>query len=260
MELTGNRYASSDWRKLLSTRRGMIAVAALCTLLAAAILVYAASRYRQSVQGGAGAQTVLVANGTILKGTPGDVIASQQLFHVQSMAGSQVTAGAIADTALLHGKVAVADINPGQQLTASDFTSSGGYVSELAPDERVMSVPLDASHGLQGVAQAGDRVDVYADLEGNGGASGAVSMLLASNVPVLAFDRGSGGGLGGATGQQADVVLKVKVGEAGALALASDHGKVWLVLRGSNASEPSTQQTYDLQALRGGVSSGGLGR
>lgn len=259
MELTGNRYAGSDWRKLLSTRRGTIAVAALCTIVAGAILVYAASRYRHSVQSGVGAQTVLVANGTILKGTPGDVIASQQLFHTQSIASGQVSTGAIADTALLHGKVAVADINPGQQLTASDFTTTGGYVSELAPDERVLSIPFDSSRGLQGVVQAGDRVDVYADLEGSGGASGAVTVLIATNVPVLAIDQGSGSGLGSSTGQQADVVLKVKAAQAGSFALASDHGKVWLVLRGSDAAEPGALPNYDLQTLRA-ATSGGQGR
>lgn len=258
MELTGNRYAGSDWRKLLSTRRGTVAVAAVCTIVAGAILVYAASRYRQSVQSGAGVQTVLVSNGTILKGTPGDVVASQQLFHTQSIAAGQVSAGAIADTALLHGKVAVADINPGQQLTASDFTSSGGYVSELAPDERVISVPLDSSHGLQGVVQSGDRVDVYADLEGSGGAAGALTVLIATNVPVLAIDQASGSGLGSGAGQQANVVLKVKSTEAGAFALASDHGKVWLVLRGSDAAEPGALPNYDMQTLR--VSSGGSRR
>lgn len=263
MELTDNSYTGSGWRRLLATRRGVVSVAALCTLVAAGILTYAASRYRQSVQGSGGVHTVLVANGTILKGTSGDVIASQQLFHAQSIAAKQVSAGAVADTALLHGKVAAADISPGQQLTLSDFTNSGGYVSQLAPDERVISVPFDASHGLQGVAQVGDRVDVYADLERSTGAAGAVTVLLVSNVPVLAVNQNSGGGLGGAsgTGQQADVVLKVKAGDAGALAYASDHGKVWLVLRGADAAEPNSQAFYDAQALsHGATASTGAGR
>jgi Flp pilus assembly protein CpaB len=261
VELTGNRYTSNDWRKLLSTRRGTAAVAAVCTILAAGVLVYAASRYRHSVQSSGGARTVLVANGTILKGTSGDVIASQQLFHAQSIATKQITAGAVADTALLHGKVVAADISPGQQLTLGDFTASGGYVSQLAPDERIISIPLDASHGLSGVAQAGDRVDVYGDLklEGNAGGSANVSLLLVSNVPVLAVNQNSGGGLGGGN-STADVVLKVKASDAAALALASDQGKVWLVLRGSNAAEPSAQAkaTYNIQTLlRGATSSAG---
>jgi Flp pilus assembly protein CpaB len=265
MELTGNRYTGSDWRGLLSTRLGTVIVAAICTLVAAGILVFAASRYRQSVQRSGGVQTVLVANGTILKGTSGDVVATQQMFHTQSIATKHVSAGALADTALLHGKVAAADISPGQQLTLGEFTASSGYASQLAPDERVISIPLDASHSLAGVAQAGDRVDVYAGLNlevsrsGEGGSAGASLRLLVSNVPVLTIDQSSGGGIGsGGTGQQANVVLKVKASAAGALAFASDHGKIWLVLRGPNAAEPSTQakETYNVQTLlRGGVSS-----
>jgi Flp pilus assembly protein CpaB len=268
MELTGNRYTGSDWRGLLSTRRGTVIVAAICTLVAAGILAYAASRYRQSVERSGGVQTVLVANGTILKGTSGDVVATQQLFHAQSIAVKHVSAGAVADTALLHGRVAAADISPGQQLTLGEFTASSGYASQLAPDERVISIPLDASHGLAGVAQAGDRVDVYAGLNlevsrsGEGGSAGASLRLLVSNVPVLAVDQnaGSGGLGGGGAGQQADIVLKVKASDAGALAFASDHGKIWLVLRGPNAAEPTTQakETYNVQTLlRGGASSTG---
>lgn len=261
MELTGNRYTrSGDWRKLLATRRGTVAVAAICVLLAAGILIYSASRYRDSVQNSGGARTVLVANGTIAKGTPGDVIASQQLFHEQSVAAKQVTAGAVADTALLHGKVAATDISPGQQLTTGDFTASGGYVSQLAPDERVISLPLDSSRGLKGVVEAGDRVDVYGDLhvEGNRlSTSSNVSALLVSNVPVLAVDQNAGAGLGssGGIGQQSDVVLKVKASDAAALAYASDNGKVWLVLRGSDAAEP-TSQSFNVQTLQRGAPSG----
>ncbi|HEX3392029.1 MAG TPA: Flp pilus assembly protein CpaB [Solirubrobacteraceae bacterium] len=269
MELTGNRYTGNDWRRLLSTRRGTVIVAAVCTLVAAGILVYAAAQYRNSVESSGATRTVLVANATILKGTSGDVIASQELFHAQSIAGRQVSAGAIADTALLHGKVAVSDISPGQQLTLGDFTTSGGYAAQLAPDERVISIPLDASHGLAGVVQDGDRVDVYAGLNlevngsGGSGSAGASLRLLVANVPVLAVDQNSGGGLGGggATGQQADVVLKVRASEAGALAFASDHGKIWLVLRGPNAAEPSTQakETFNVQTLLRGTPGTGAG-
>lgn len=266
MELTGNRYTrSGDWRKLLATRRGTVAVAAICVLLAAGILIYAASRYRDSVQSSGGTRTVLVANGTIPKGTPGDTIASQQLFHAQSVAAKQVTAGAVADTAVLRGKVAAADISPGQQLTAGDFTTSGGYVSQLAPDERVISLPLDSSHGLKGVVEVGDRVDVYADMSLEGGrisTSSSVSALLVSNVPVLAVNQNAGAGLGssGGIGQQSDVVLKVKASDAAALAYSSDHGKVWLVLRGSNAAEP-TSQSFNVQTLqRGAGARSGAGR
>lgn len=270
MELTGNKltpgkYASSGHlHKLLSTRRGTIVVAVVCTMLAAGVLVYAAARYRHSVQSSDGTRSVLVASATIPKGTSGDVIASQQLFHTQTVAAKQVTAGAVADTALLHGKVAATDISPGQQITVGEFTSSGAYVTQLAPDERIISIPLDSSHGLKGVVEVGDRVDVYGDLKLGGGAGDTrdVSLLLLSNVPVMAVDQNTHGGLGAVNGAS-DVVLKVKASAAAALALASDEGKVWLVLRGSNAAEPTGRATavYDVQALaRGGLVATGGGR
>ena len=108
--------------------------------------------------------------------------------------------------------------------------------------------------------EVGDRVDVYADLtvEGNRlSTSSNVSALLVSNVPVLAVSQNAGAGLGssGGIGQQADVVLKVKASDAAALAYSSDHGKVWLVLRGSNAAEP-TRQSFSVQTLQRGAGAG----
>jgi Flp pilus assembly protein CpaB len=258
VELTEKRYkGGGNLRKLLSTRRGTTIVAALCTVIAAGILVVAAARYRHSVAATGHAETVLVASSVIQKGTPGDVVATQQMFHPQQVIAKQVTAGAVADTAALHDKVAATDIQPGQQITLSDFAASAGIVSQFAPNERAMSVPLDTSHGLTGVVKAGDRVDVYAgvdasvDHSNNGASAGAALRLLLPNVPVVAVNQNAGGGVGGnGVNTQADVVLKVKVGDAGALAFASDYGKVWLVLRGANAKSPAGRQaTYTLNSL-----------
>ena len=118
MELTGNRYARGDWRKLLATRRGTILVAAICAAIAAGILVFAMQSYRHHVVAENNPETVFVANALIQKGTSGDAIAAQQLFKPASVAGKQVASGAIADASVLRGKVATADIYPGQQLTA----------------------------------------------------------------------------------------------------------------------------------------------
>jgi pilus assembly protein CpaB len=259
-----------DWRKLLSTRRGTAIVAAVCTVVAAGILLFAASRYRSSVDAGGRPAAVFVANSVIQKGTPGDVIASQQMFRTETVAGKQLATGAIADAAALHGKVAAIDINPGQQLTAADFTVGSGIAAQLAPTQRAMSIPLDTSHGLSGILHAGDRVDIYAGLNLSatnlgGGQARAALRLLIPNVPVLQVGvNGGSGGLGAGQGvnQQADIVLKVNATDAGALAFASDAGKVWLVLRGANAVEPTSQaQTvYSINTLlQGGnaVAAGG---
>jgi Flp pilus assembly protein CpaB len=241
VELTAKKYGGRDWRKLLTTRRGTALVAAACAIVAAGILVFAMQRYRHNVNAEGSPQTVLVASAPIQKGTSGDVIASGQLFKATSVPGKQVSTGAIADTAALHGRVAATDIYPGEQLTAADFTASGGIVGELGPNERAMTVTVTNARGMVGQVEAGDRVDVYADIESSGRGQSFV-VLLMSNVPVLKAPTGpSRTGLGANNGenQQSNVTLKVNDAQAGELAFATDNGKVWLALRPANASSPA---------------------
>jgi Flp pilus assembly protein CpaB len=259
VELTGRRYNSGGrLRKLLSTRKGTAIVAVACTVVAAGLLLVAARQYRQSVDATGQPETVLVASTLIQKGTAGELVSSRDMFRAEKIVAKQVSAGAIADASAIQGKVAAADIQPGQQLTAADFISKAGIISQLAPNQRAISIPLDTAHGLTGVVHAGDRVDVYAGVDssvnkGVGTSSaGAATKLLIPNVQVMSVNLNGGSGVGGSgTSSQADVVLKVNANAAGALAFASDNGKIWLVLRGANATGPQKQQqvTYTLNSL-----------
>jgi Flp pilus assembly protein CpaB len=264
VELTGKNYTRNDWRKALATRRGTIIVAAVCALVAAGILLLAMNRYRHNVDTSGNQATVFVASGLIQKGTPGDAIASGQLFKPTSVAVKQASTGAIADAAQLHGKVAAADIYPGQQLTASDFTANGGLVAKLAPNQRAMTITLDQSHGMVGQIHAGDHVDVYAGISLNGaGRSEPALRLLMTNVQVLQAGTATSGGLGASQNPSssfANVTLNVGGGQAAALAYASDNGKVWLVLRPANAAADTQASAITAQSLLLGtkpVASGG---
>jgi Flp pilus assembly protein CpaB len=259
VELTGKRFNSGGrLHKVLSTRKGTALVAGACTVVAAAILVVAATQYRKSVDATTQPETVLVATAQIQKGTPGDLVSSRGMFRAEHIAAKQVSLGAIADASLIHGKVAAADISAGQQITAADFVAGDGYISQLAPDQRAISIPLDTAHGLSGVLHAGDRVDVYAGLDTSvtktaGSASaGAATKLLIPNVQVISVNLNGGSGIGGnGVSSQTDVVLKVSANAAGALAFAADNGKIWLVLRGANATGPNAQQqvTFTVNSL-----------
>jgi Flp pilus assembly protein CpaB len=260
MELTGKNYTRNDWRKLLSTRRGTVLVAAACALIAGGILIVAMSRYRSNVDTSGNQQTVLVASGLIQKGTSGNAIAAEKLFKPTSIAAKQVTAGAIADTAQLQGRVAAADINPGQQLTASDFTANGGLLSQLAPGQRAITVTVDSARGMVGQVHEGDHVDVYADLELGNSRGGDFVRLLLPDTPVLKAPTGAtGGGLGGGNpqSQQSNVTLKVAANQAGALAYAADNGKVWLVLRPANAGSTATPSVSAQSLLTSGSAATG---
>jgi Flp pilus assembly protein CpaB len=236
---------------LLSTRQGTLAAALISALLALGIIVYAVNQYRNSVSSSSKQETVLVASGLIQKGTSGDVIASQQLFTPTHIIQKQVTAGALADAAALRGKIAVADILPGTQLTAADFVAAGGITSQLAATQRAISVPIDQPHGLVGVLKAGDHVDVYGSyqLENNqlGSGRNAVVRLLASNVLVLQGPAASTGGIG--SQQNATVVLEGIPKLDAELAFTADNGKVWLVLRPGNGSIAAGQTGATISSI-----------
>jgi len=255
VELTGNKYGSADWRKLLATRRGTVLVAVACALVAAAILIFAMQRFRHNVAAEGNPETVFVASGLIQKGTSGNAIASGQLFKPTTIVAKQISAGAIADASQLRGKVAARDIYPGQQLTAAEFTPSGGLAGELGPDQRAMSITVDSARGMVGQVQAGDRVDVYADIETGNGRSQSVVRLLMSDVLVLKAPTSTtavGLGASNPQNQQSNATLRVSNSQAGPLAFAADNGKVWLVLRPANASSSGASSIVGVQSLLSG--------
>jgi Flp pilus assembly protein CpaB len=259
VEVTGKRYKAGggSLRKLMSTRHGTAIVAAVCTAVAAGLLLVAAANYRHSVDASGQPETVLVASSLIQKGTPGDIVSSREMFKAERIVAKQVTAGAIADASVIQGKVAATDIRPGQQLTLGEFAGGAGLLSELAPNQRAISAPVTTSQGLSGILHAGDRVDVYAILGSSGSkvtesstAAGSAVRLLLANVSVLEVNLNASSSIGGnGVNAQSNVVLKVNANDAGAVAFAAANGGVWLALRGANATGPTVASTSTLNSL-----------
>jgi Flp pilus assembly protein CpaB len=215
--------------KLQRSRGGALIIGVAAAVLAAILLAVYLHQYRSSVDSGSKPMTVLVAKSLIPKGTPGAVVAQRELFQVTQVRKDELKNLAISDPSVIRGRVAVADIYPNQQLTSSDFTEvqSNALPMQMARDQRAISIPLDASHGLIGQVQSGDRVDVYVGL-GNGAGGGAVTKLLARNILVLSAANSTGNGTSGTTG---NTVLRVSADQAAKFAFSSDYGKLWLVLR-----------------------------
>jgi Flp pilus assembly protein CpaB len=235
-------------QKLISTRRGSLYLAAIAALLAGMVILVYLNRYRENLQTGGTPVTVLVARTTIPKGTSGSVVASKRLFTATTIRESQLREGAISDPASLAGRLATTEIYEGAQLTAADFsTDATSLASALTDRERIVSVPLDAAHGLIGQAEVGDHVDIYAGfnvipltLDGrpaSGGQARPVLRLIMSDIPIVQVTKPDGGVSSKAT----NVSLRVDDEQAAKLAFASDNGKVWLSLRpavGAKASRP----------------------
>lgn len=247
--------------RLVSTRRGTIGIAAIAALLAGVLVLVYVQRYRDSVRANSSPVTVLVAKSTIPKGTPGRLLAAQSLYTVTTIRQSQLLDGAFSDPASLVGRAASHDIYAGQQLTAADFSASAtSLASTLTARQRVVSIPLDAAHGLTNDLTGGDHVDVYvgfnitpvgpSGIPVAGGQTTPVLRLVMQNV-TIAEVKHAGGGLAG--GGSADVSMKVDDLQAAKLAFASDNGKIWLALRPASGAKPSRPDIVTAQTMLLGV-------
>src|SRR5918912_2371951 len=151
-------------QRLLSTKGGTIALSGFAALLAAVIFLLYLHRYRSSLNEGAKPMPVLVAKSLIEKGTPGNAIATDELYQVTNVPRNDLKDGAVSDPDLLRGRIATDDIYPGDELTTAEFTKTptNALAVKLTGNQRAISVPVDASHGLVGQLQAGDHVEGYA--------------------------------------------------------------------------------------------------
>jgi Flp pilus assembly protein CpaB len=244
--------------RLVSTRRGTLLAAVLIAVLAGASILVYLNGYRESLKSQGALVTVLVAKGTIDKGTAGSVIAAKNLYTATTIRESQLLEGAISDPAALRDKVATRAIYDAAQLTAADFGEAGdSLAAQLTDRQRIVSVPLDSAHGLIDGIEPGNRVDVYAGFNViplgadrkpiSGGQSRPMLRLILTNVSVLAVgEKASGSGT-------TNVSLRVDDVDAAKLAFAADNGKLWLALRPSSGAKPSRAGIVTIETMLLGV-------
>jgi Flp pilus assembly protein CpaB len=252
MELAQKRPQLDGLRRFLGTRRGAVMAAIATAAIAAVVLVAFVNRYKASIDTGAAPASVLVTDRLIPKGTAGEAVVSGKLFRPTTVTEDQVKTGALADAALLEGRVATRDIYPGQQVTAADFARDIDPVrGQLTKSQRAIGVPLDSAHGLIGNVRAGDHVDVltgFYEVSGTTGRGQAVLTTLVRDVLVLkAPPEVAAGEKTTGAGKTSDVLVRLNDRQAAEVAFASDRGKVWLALRPPTGAEdtPIPDMTYD---------------
>ena len=207
----------------------MVGVAA--AVIAGIVLFAYLHAYRNSVKGSAAPASVLVAKNLIQKGTSGDIIGSGGQYQVASVPKGQLQVGALTDPAALTGRVAVADIYPGQQLTATSFVYAppGTLSTKLTGTDRAITVSMDAQRGMIGQIAAGDRIDIFVGLNSAGiHGSQPVIKLLLSNVLVLRAPYAGGSGA---------YTLRAPENQVAQLAFAADNGHMWFVARPASGAK-----------------------
>jgi Flp pilus assembly protein CpaB len=232
VRLKSKRLAGTGIRGMLSSRQGALALALLCAIAAAAVLIFALGRYKKTVNTPPKQATVLVATGLIQKGESGTTIAAEQLYKPMPVLADQAPPTAISDASVLQGKYANADILPGQQLSYGQFNAQPGAVGQLAQNQRGVTLSVDPQHGLGGVVAAGDHVDVYGAYVTKSGTQ-FVTLVVPGALVVKVPGAGNDGGT--------TTLLNVGMKYAPLLAYTAEWGKIWLILRGSNAANPPKQ-------------------
>jgi Flp pilus assembly protein CpaB len=233
-------------QKLLSTRRGTAMVAGASAVLAAIVLMVFLNAYKRSLDTSGERVTVLVAKSLIEKGSSGTVIAENSVFQTARIKKGELKNGAIADPSNLRGMVASDDIYPGEQLLISDFAKATGGVRErISGNQRAISLPLDAAHGMIGDVQTGDHVDVYVVLRAaasnTSGANRSILRTLIQDTIVLRAPKKPKPGASGPMNTD-QVVLRATDAQATKLAFAAENGKLWIVLRAKLGSEQGPPQ------------------
>ena len=226
--------------KVTQSRGWTLGLGIAAAVLAAVLLVAYLVQYRSSVNNSTEPTPVLVAKNLIPKGTSGTIIAEKQLFQAATLAKDDLKVGAISDPAYLNGRVAVGDIFPGQQITTADLSAglTDAIPTQLTGIQRAVAISVGGARGLEGFVASGDRVDIYFETAGSGG---TVLGLLASNVLVM---RAPGAG--------APAILRLPAPQAQTMALASDTGTLWFLLRpAGDAKKPPLKAvtTQQLQQL-----------
>jgi pilus assembly protein CpaB len=246
-----------DMKKMLSTRGGTTLVAVVSAMLAAAVLLIFLNQYRDSVGSADDVVSVLVAKNLIEKGSPGDVVAEDGLFQTTRVRKDDLKDGAISDPSSLKGKIATADVFPGEQLVSGEFVNATpSIINRLRGFDRAIAVPLDEAHGMIGNIKSGDHVDVLAGIGLQQGASqnrGGTLRRIVQNAYVLKAPEKTTGGSAAGSGSTKPVVLRVSDRKAAQIAFAADVGKVWLIARPKVSAKDSQLSVTDLQSLAIGV-------
>jgi Flp pilus assembly protein CpaB len=222
-----------------SNRRAIIAGASALILAVILLLVYL-SHYRNSVNSSNSTSSVLVAQSFIQKGTGAVDAAKRGLWELTPIPKDELKEGAVSDSALFQGQVALTDIYPGQQLTATDFgvtaiapsLSGSADLEGVGPKQgtwRAIAIPLDSSHGISPQAQTGDHVDVYTAFNG-------VTTLFMPNVLIMAAPGQAATNT--AAPASGNYILRVSSRDAPKFMYAADNTTLWFALRPQDHAKP----------------------
>jgi pilus assembly protein CpaB len=227
-------------------RRRLLAAFAAIVLLFAGTVVLLAYVRGADARALAGVRTteVLVADQPIPAGTPADELPA--LVRTDTLPEKAALAGRVTDLAELAGRVATADLHPGEQLLAARFAPPEDLgapgVVEVPAGLQEVSVQLEPQRAVGGRLAAGDTVGVVVS-QSAGAEGGRTSTVLhdvlvtqVQGAPVPVQAEGEDGTATASAGSAAPtsslmITFAVSAPQAEAVVFAAEHGSLWLSLQ-----------------------------
>ena len=154
----------------------------------------------------------------------GHVVEASDL-RAAALPKSAVPGGAATSTADVVGKTTVAPVPMNSVMTSSAVTGAGSetLAAAIEPGMVATTVVVNQQTGLSGQIHQGDKVDVYAIIDGEGNPS----LIIARNATVLSLNAS----MAGYTAEYTSVTLEVTENEASMIAPVAAGGHAVLVMK-----------------------------
>jgi Flp pilus assembly protein CpaB len=199
----------------------------------------------------------------------GDEILKGHYLTTQSVERTAVVPGALSDPSQVGSQVALQPIYGGEQVTARRFGAkvTTGVRGQITDVYRAYQLPGDGNQLLAGTLQAGDHVDIlanvkykataaiYKDLTGGQAPTGSivdrdmtVTRIILRDVKILQVAGGGGGKVPiGSTAPSNWVMLALTDAQTQKMLWIQQNATWWFVLRPviHDADSPNTVETID---------------
>lgn len=232
----------------MKTRIIAVAVAAVLALVGAVVLVMAVRSADQAATAGAQLTSVLIVRTEVPAGTAADHLGDA--VEVRQVPARYVADGAVADLAELDGLVAVVNLQPGEQILATRFSSpqqlaSAGIHAAVPEGMQEVSIAVDLQRIAGGSVGPGERVGVFASFDETGTTLLLNQVLVTSIASTVDPD---------ADGQQAQglvlVTLALNAEDAMAVVHAAEFGHIWMSAQNDNTAVPTASPDGSIGASK----------
>ena len=220
----------------MSRKRGaMLAISAVCALIAAAGIYRMLSREQTVEADVRPPASIVVAKTELPRGT---MLQPEHLELLSEPAGT-LPEGAFRQPRLLIGRTVKQSVAAGAPILQGALASTQSMLdARLLPGYRAVGVFVDGRGGLQRYLQAGDRVDVIVTIDNKD--AGSSSRVVLQDVEILEIPRREGSSTYEENTTWMAVVLAVTPWDAEKLALAMHVGTIELLGRSAGDTRLAT--------------------